>query len=143
MLHYVKSFLSDEFFIAPEELTVDENVGERNHGILKQFTISWGKFGEICSWEEYGRRPMLSYGIATEWHTLSTDNFGEALEYIKSICKKKSSGIFLRKYKLTLEKVEEQQKRIEKLREKNRELKYAPGGRGYTEAKENFESLAL
>ena len=116
MLHCVKSFLSDEFFIAPGELTVSENVGERNHRILKQFAISWGKFGEICSWEEYGCQPP-SYGIATEWHTFSTHRFDDAFECIKSICKKKSSGIFLRKYKLTLEKVEEQQKRIEKLRE--------------------------
>ncbi|ADB03890.1 hypothetical protein MAR_ORF105 [Marseillevirus marseillevirus] len=137
LLPRVYQLLKEEFLIEKEEVNVSVSPLYIRAECCTSISIELsGK--SVCEWREWeGRDGETIYGAIGEY---DVNTVAEALEIVREQC----SGIrhiLIEKHKnISLEK-EKLLGEIERLRKKNRKLRYAPGGKGALRAEKHFETL--
>ena len=135
----VLSFISEDYLISQEDISVEEEKKLGEGFLLKKFSVFWGA-DKICEWSE-------TVSESSEWVIYSIDKLSftsekATFEYIQQICHKRLFASLVVKHRDLMMQVKEQQETIKKLSCENTHLRYSPGGEGALEAQKHFETLA-
>ncbi|AHA46281.1 hypothetical protein ISTM_383 [Insectomime virus] len=136
LLPRVQQLLQEEFLVEKDEVEVRLDPRTRMNSTLLVVDVLYsGK--SLCSWNEsHGRDGEIEF-----FQTSISEE--EALNYARVSCFNKEflRTLVIEKHKKILEEKDVLLLEIERLRQKKREIKYAPGRRGALKAEEHFDTL--
>ena len=140
LLPRVLEILKKEYFLLEKDLSIVTYKDRK--AILTGFWVEVFFRHEgsmICTWlENPGSTPVI---YDRDYAGLDKPEYQEdMIRYIFAECSYLQKRL-ARKHKKALKKIEKLRKEVERLRQKKRELKYAPGGKGFAKAEQHFSSL--